>query len=154
MAPHFHSSEYSNLYLSTREKNKLRKTAVEKMRRDRINSSIEQLRKMLRSELRQRDPSGRVEKADVLELAASFLKRSATAAGARGEGRDAHGEGRSQCWSDALHFLSACPKGHAAVQQLLHFHSSQRDTPGSPPEQSLVPGKQDNSAQPTLWRPW
>jgi len=53
----------------------LRKPVVEKMRRDRINSSIEQLKLLLEKEFQRHQPNSKLEKADVLEVAVSYLKQ-------------------------------------------------------------------------------
>ncbi|XP_011765551.2 transcription factor HES-5 isoform X1 [Macaca nemestrina] len=62
--------------LSPKEKNRLRKPVVEKMRRDRINSSIEQLKLLLEQEFARHQPNSKLEKADILEMAVSYLKHS------------------------------------------------------------------------------
>lgn len=49
---------------------------VEKMRRDRINSSIEQLKLLLEQEFARHQPNSKLEKADILEMAVSYLKHS------------------------------------------------------------------------------
>lgn len=54
----------------------LRKPVVEKMRRDRINSSIEQLKQLLGQEFARRQPNSKLEKADILEMAVSYLRHS------------------------------------------------------------------------------
>ncbi|XP_019396813.1 PREDICTED: transcription factor HES-2-like isoform X1 [Crocodylus porosus] len=61
--------------LLPKEKNKLRKPVVEKMRRDRINSSIEQLKVLLEKEFQRLQPNSKLEKADILEVAVSYLKQ-------------------------------------------------------------------------------
>ncbi|MCI4387376.1 hypothetical protein PGIGA_G00073340 [Pangasianodon gigas] len=48
--------------------NKLRKPIVEKMRRERINSSIEKLKSLLGGEFLKQQPDSRQEKADILEM--------------------------------------------------------------------------------------
>jgi len=53
----------------------LRKPVVEKMRRDRINSSIEQLKLLLEKEFQRHQPNSKLEKADILEMAVSYLKQ-------------------------------------------------------------------------------
>lgn len=53
----------------------LRKPVVEKMRRDRINSSIEQLKLLLEKEFQRHQPNSKLEKADILEVAVSYLKQ-------------------------------------------------------------------------------
>lgn len=55
----------------------LRKPAVEKMRRDRINSSIEQLKVLLEKEFHKQQPNVKLEKADILEMAVAYLKQHA-----------------------------------------------------------------------------
>ncbi|GAA6090059.1 transcription factor HES-5-like, partial [Tachysurus ichikawai] len=46
--------------------NKLRKLMVEKMRRDRINSSIEQLKSLLAPEFLNQQPDSKLDKGDIL----------------------------------------------------------------------------------------
>ncbi|CAL8278006.1 unnamed protein product [Boreogadus saida] len=53
----------------------LRKPRVEKMRRDRINTCIDQLKLLLETELHQQEPNAKLEKADVLEMTVCFLRR-------------------------------------------------------------------------------
>ncbi|XP_015243508.1 PREDICTED: transcription factor HES-4-like [Cyprinodon variegatus] len=52
---------------------KLRKPLVEKLRRERINSSIEQLKALLGPELLKQQPDSKMEKADILEMTVCFL---------------------------------------------------------------------------------
>ncbi|KAJ0068645.1 hypothetical protein NL108_010315 [Boleophthalmus pectinirostris] len=54
---------------------KLRKPVVEKLRRERINSSIEQLKSLLCAEFLQQQPDSKLEKADVLEMTITVLTR-------------------------------------------------------------------------------
>ncbi|XP_029990572.1 transcription factor HES-5-like [Sphaeramia orbicularis] len=54
---------------------KLRKPLVEKLRRERINSSIEQLKSLLGPEFLQQQPDSKMEKADILEMTVCFLRR-------------------------------------------------------------------------------
>ncbi|KAI6073721.1 Transcription factor HES-5 [Aix galericulata] len=74
MAPSAVFLEPDNL-LTPKEKNKLRKPVVEKMRRDRINSSIEQLKLLLEKEFQRHQPNSKLEKADILEMTVSYLKQ-------------------------------------------------------------------------------
>ncbi|KAK2825351.1 hypothetical protein Q7C36_019278 [Tachysurus vachellii] len=55
--------------------NKLRKPIVEKMRRERINSSIEKLKSLLGGEFLKQQPDSRQEKADILEMTLCFLRQ-------------------------------------------------------------------------------
>uniref|UniRef100_A0A8C5GAU1 Transcription factor HES-5 n=1 Tax=Gouania willdenowi TaxID=441366 RepID=A0A8C5GAU1_GOUWI len=52
----------------------LRKPIVEKKRRDRINSCIEQLKVILEKEFHKQEPNSKLEKADILEMTVSFLR--------------------------------------------------------------------------------
>ncbi|XP_029006320.1 transcription factor HES-5-like [Betta splendens] len=54
---------------------KLRKPLVEKLRRERINSSIEQLKSLLGPEFLKQQPDSKLEKADILEMTVCFLTR-------------------------------------------------------------------------------
>uniref|UniRef100_A0A3Q1B2N7 Transcription factor HES-5 n=1 Tax=Amphiprion ocellaris TaxID=80972 RepID=A0A3Q1B2N7_AMPOC len=51
----------------------LRKPLVEKLRRERINSSIEQLKSLLGPEFLKQQPDSKMEKADILEMTVCFL---------------------------------------------------------------------------------
>ncbi|XP_043978021.1 transcription factor HES-5-like [Gambusia affinis] len=54
---------------------KLRKPVVEKLRRERINSSIEQLKSLLAPEFLKQQPESKLEKADILEMTVCFLRQ-------------------------------------------------------------------------------
>ncbi|XP_075881220.1 transcription factor HES-4-like [Nelusetta ayraudi] len=54
---------------------KLRKPLVEKLRRERINSSIEQLKSLLGPEFLQQQPDSKLEKAEILEMTVCVLRR-------------------------------------------------------------------------------
>ncbi|KAJ1142465.1 hypothetical protein NDU88_008785 [Pleurodeles waltl] len=56
-----------------RDIRKLRKPVVEKLRRDRINSSIEQLRMLLQREFEEQELPPKADKADILEMAVRYL---------------------------------------------------------------------------------
>ncbi|XP_022537979.1 hairy and enhancer of split-related 15, tandem duplicate 1 [Astyanax mexicanus] len=158
MAPtYLPSADYSKL--SNKEKHKLRKPAVEKMRRDRINNCIEQLKVMLEKEFHQQDPNTKLEKADILEMTVVFMKQqlqSQISAPVK-----AHHDGYSQCWRETVNFLSANSKLDVTLQ-----HLNQRQEPAkdlshmSPaafkPSQGPVPIKQETSSSSSraVWRPW
>ncbi|MEQ2269637.1 hypothetical protein XENORESO_007219 [Xenotaenia resolanae] len=50
-----------------------RKPLVEKLRRERINSSIEQLKSLMGPEFLKQQPDSKFDKADILEMTVSFL---------------------------------------------------------------------------------
>ncbi|XP_037345679.2 transcription factor HES-5 [Pungitius pungitius] len=133
-----------------RDRHKLRKPAVEKMRRDRINSCIQQLKVLLEEEFHQRDPDNKLEKADVLEMTVGFLQRHLRPRVALAA---AHGDGFSRCWEEATSFLSAGSpagvtspprNGYAHDAPLLSTHGYVQ-APAKPPS----PGTDG-----PVWRPW
>ncbi|NXJ64906.1 HES5 factor, partial [Rostratula benghalensis] len=108
MAPSTVFMEPDNL-LTPKEKNKLRKPVVEKMRRDRINSSIEQLKLLLEKEFQRHQPNSKLEKADILEMTVSYLKQQSQLQMKRSFQKSSHfdfREGYSRCLQEAFHFLS------------------------------------------------
>ncbi|XP_035239074.1 transcription factor HES-5-like [Anguilla anguilla] len=158
MAPCSYSTDYISLKMSEKERHKLRKPVVEKMRRDRINSSIEQLKALLETEFRKSDPSAKLEKADVLEMTVSFLKQQLQPRAAANQMGYSHGY--SQCWGEALRYLSFSSKGNVSVKQRYGSHGTQVSTkklcPESPAssKQSPVTAGQSAGAGLPLWRPW
>ncbi|XP_076003204.1 transcription factor HES-5-like [Genypterus blacodes] len=143
--------------LSTKDRHKLRKPVVEKMRRDRINTCIEQLKALLEKEFQKQDPNAKLEKADVLEMTVSFLKQQLQPQHAAAS--KAHGEGYSQCWKETLHFLSANSLKEVTLPHLQYIHAAHRagrdvctSSPSSP--QLQVPVKQLPSITKAVWRPW
>ncbi|NP_001081706.1 hairy and enhancer of split 5, gene 6 L homeolog [Xenopus laevis] len=134
---------------------KIRKPVVEKMRRDRINSSIEQLRMLLEKEFEQHHLPSKPEKADILEVAVSFLQQLMASKYAQSSS-PAHMEGHSRCLQDSLKFFS--PKIQSEFpENFLHNiyedHSMTVSPPMSPlyqiPTKCTTPGTGK-----VLWRPW
>ncbi|KAM3620995.1 uncharacterized protein V6R79_004625 [Siganus canaliculatus] len=148
--------------------NKLRKLMVEKVRRDRINHSIEQLRTLLR----QQEPSGgsptsspvpspasRLEKADILELAVRLLRQRAAARTA-----PAYSQGFSQCLQETLRHLSLHAPLEAAEREeikrfyvvqraALHRHLCAEQRRGSAARKRSS-ARSTARCHNTLWRPW
>ncbi|KYO31424.1 transcription factor HES-5 [Alligator mississippiensis] len=155
--------------LLPKEKNKLRKPVVEKMRRDRINSSIEQLKVLLEKEFQRLQPNSKLEKADILEVAVSYLKQQsqlqARAFSQKSPEQDFN-TGYLRCLKEALHFLSYYePRKEAQAQLIKHFCKAQMipDNSCSPPVQSPPPSPcpiprkhptQKTAVAPSIWRPW
>ncbi|XP_077168904.1 transcription factor HES-5-like [Paroedura picta] len=142
--------------LATKEKHKLRKPAVEKLRRDRMNSSIEQLKLLLEKAFQRHQPNAKLEKADILEMTVDYLKeqsRLRLKGSAHKDPQQDFKEGYSRCLQEALRFLSL-HKVHAETQAKLmsHFQRDQR----SVPEAVRSPALKHLSCKgaPTLWRPW
>ncbi|XP_072522314.1 transcription factor HES-5-like [Salminus brasiliensis] len=146
------SADYSKL--SNKEKHKLRKPAVEKMRRDRINNCIEQLKVMLEKEFHQQDPNTKLEKADILEMTVVFLKQQLQpqiSAPVK-----AHHDGYSQYWRETVNFLSANSKLDVTLQHLNHRQELANDLHVSPAafQTSQVLVKKETSTSRAVWRPW
>ncbi|XP_077436533.1 hairy-related 12 [Vanacampus margaritifer] len=135
--------------ISERDNIKLRKPAVEKMRRDRINSCIEQLKLILEKEFHKQEPNSKLEKADILEMTVSFLRQQLQPAAGTSSGE--YSRGYSHCWRDSLHFLSAGPSSTGAS---LRAEMVRRDC-GSSPVRSPSRGtrlRENNGG--AVWRPW
>ncbi|KAJ8370938.1 hypothetical protein SKAU_G00109660 [Synaphobranchus kaupii] len=148
MAPCSYSADYS-LKMSEKERHKLRKPVVEKMRRDRINSSIEQLKALLETEFRKSDPNAKLEKADVLEMTVSFLQQQLQPRSAAGQ--KGHSHGYSQCWRETLRYLSFGSKGVAPDPAAAPFQR----LPGVRQEAvPRVPGRLQAKPCPSWGKPW
>lgn len=133
----------------------LRKPVVEKMRRDRINSCIDQLKDLLEKEFHSRDPNTKLEKADILEMTVSFLKQQLSGELAQ---RD-YNEGFSNCWKTSVHYLSLHSPGGSSGRELHHFQNAQparsalsSTSPG--PSKLNAAGQQQPDPRRPVWRPW
>ncbi|KAL2091302.1 hypothetical protein ACEWY4_013565 [Coilia grayii] len=158
MAPTI-SADFGYTELSNKEKHKLRKPVVEKMRRDRINNSIEQLKAMLEKEFHKQDPNTKLEKADILEMTVLFLKQQLQSQSPSLQ--QAHSDGYTQCWRGDLNLLSVKSEMDSTVLPFSYCHSVQNTatdfSPVSPvmsPEHSQTLVKQVTVAQKSVWRPW
>ncbi|KAL6464929.1 hypothetical protein MHYP_G00272460 [Metynnis hypsauchen] len=144
--------------------NKLRKPVVEKMRRDRINSSIEQLKTLLTPEFLNQQPDSKLEKADILEMTVSFLRRQQQGQPAFSTSSTAVSQGFSRCVHEVLHFLSKEEVKTQSQRKLLnHFQNLQPSTEEKWRESDLpllsstdqqAISKEKSSVQSALWRPW
>uniref|UniRef100_A0A671U3Z2 BHLH domain-containing protein n=1 Tax=Sparus aurata TaxID=8175 RepID=A0A671U3Z2_SPAAU len=63
------------LLSSHQHNHSLRKPLVEKLRRERINSSIEQLKSLVGPDFLKQQPDSKLEKADILEMTVCVLRR-------------------------------------------------------------------------------
>ncbi|NP_991182.1 hairy-related 12 [Danio rerio] len=155
MAPHSATlASFDHLHFSDKEKIKLRKPIVEKMRRDRINTCIDQLKSLLEKEFHSHDPSTKLEKADILEMTVSFLKQQIKQQQQIPQ-RDFN-EGYSHCWRESVHFLSL----HSNAGELQHLHSGPKtnSTMGSTPATACsklnTAALQHPDSVRAVWRPW
>ncbi|KAM4613697.1 transcription factor HES-5-like [Polymixia lowei] len=143
---------------------KLRKPQVEKLRRERINSSIEQLKSLLGPEILKQQPDSKMEKADILEMTVCFLRQLQQYQPVNSSCSAAVNQGYSRCVQEMVHFLSKDEMKTQSQRRLLnHFQNLQsssdmkmceNDTHQlfSPVQSSITKDKSpDNRA---LWRPW
>ncbi|XP_044134171.1 transcription factor HES-5-like [Bufo gargarizans] len=151
--------------VSPKEKNKMRKPIVEKMRRDRINTSIEQLKLLLEKEFHKQQPNVKLEKADILEMAVTYLKQQTLPLtnnivhqnnGLQVEFSD----GYNQCFNEVLSFLSLHQNQMTTELRLLnHFKLNEDATmssssSSSPARYCHVKQSDLSNHSNTLWRPW
>ncbi|XP_068095068.1 transcription factor HES-5-like [Hyperolius riggenbachi] len=140
------------------KKNKVRKPIIEKMRRDRINHSIEQLRVLLEREIQNHHQHSKLEKADILEMAVNYFQQQKMHH--RNDvqnAQDLYYQGYYMCLKETVEFLHS--HGHTQGK-ILHQLCKQKSQ--SPEERSL--GHPESSLRgPTchsmeghrdLWRPW
>ncbi|XP_049436856.1 LOW QUALITY PROTEIN: transcription factor HES-5-like [Epinephelus fuscoguttatus] len=145
---------------------KLRKPMVEKLRRDRINTSIEQLKSLLGPEFLRQQPDSKQEKADILEMAVTYLRgwqqqKQQQQAGMT-SGLMTSSDGYSRCVQEAVSFLSHCEVQSQAHRRLLsHFQGLQASSHGPPtlsppgsPLHQVTSSKGVSQASSALWRPW
>ncbi|XP_074162607.1 transcription factor HES-5-like [Sminthopsis crassicaudata] len=152
--------------LTPKEKNRLRKPVVEKMRRDRINSSIEQLKLLLEKEFQRHQPNSKLEKADILEMTVSYLKHSKAFASCPKSLQQDYSEGYSWCLKEAVQFLTLHSANTDTQMKLLyHFQRPQASLATladlKAPSSSSSPLTPATLTKPTsaqspsnLWRPW
>ncbi|GCC28641.1 hypothetical protein chiPu_0007073 [Chiloscyllium punctatum] len=158
--------EYSEEKITRKEKYKLMKPIIEKKRRDRINSSIGQLKALLREEFQNQEPNMKMEKADILEMTVNYLKlhnqRMFTVTYSKSLTQNFK-EGYSRCLQEIQHF-SFSPEGTSDVQNKLvnHLHRAQEPAKGLcyPLPPLHLPACQPVTKQElkpsvtALWRPW
>ncbi|XP_035244877.1 transcription factor HES-5-like [Anguilla anguilla] len=142
--------------------NKLRKPMVEKMRRDRINSSIEQLKSLLGPAFLQQQPDSKLEKADILEMAVFYLKRQQKQPVSSSSSPVS--QGYSRCVQEIKHFLSREEVMSQSQRRLLNHFQNLPSSSDMTKSQSLLPqlnsparqttSKEETSVKGALWRPW
>ncbi|XP_041749003.1 transcription factor HES-5 [Coregonus clupeaformis] len=145
--------------------NKLRKPVVEKLRRDRINNSIEQLKSLLVPEILNQQPDSKLDKADILEMTVCFLRQQQQNQPVSSSSSSAPvNQGYSRCVQEIVHFLSKDELNTQSQRRLLsHFQSLQPSSdknrreidlpPLSSPAQHSI-SKEKSPVNSALWRPW
>ncbi|XP_056462178.1 transcription factor HES-5-like [Gadus chalcogrammus] len=144
---------------------KIRKPLVEKLRRERISSSIEQLKSLLGPEFLKQEPDSKMEKADILEMTVDFLRQlQLSRHGNSVTGLTAANQGHSRCVQEVVHFLSKDEVKTLANRRMLdHFQNlrTSSDTRltergsiqlSSPLKNNIT--KEKSSVNRAVWRPW
>ncbi|XP_008300484.1 transcription factor HES-5-like [Stegastes partitus] len=111
---------------------KVRKPLVEKLRRDRINSCIEQLKVILEKEFHKQEPNSKLEKADILEMTVNFLRQQLQS----GLCQSDYNQGYSHCWRDSV-----------APLQGLQQHDQRSSS-------SIRRSTTLQDSRDAVWRPW
>ncbi|XP_062401135.1 transcription factor HES-5-like [Sardina pilchardus] len=154
MAPTITSSaNYPKEHLSLTHK--IRKPVVEKMRRDRINNCIEELKDLLGPKLLNQQPKSKLEKADILEMTVCLLRRQLQLK----PSSDAVHQGFSRCAQEVVYFLSedkVQTQSHGTV--LNHIQTLKPSSNEDKPQLSMLDqqtlSKEKSSLKSALWRPW
>ncbi|XP_012736775.2 transcription factor HES-5 [Fundulus heteroclitus] len=150
---------------------KLRKPLVEKLRRERINSSIEQLKSLLGPEFLKQQPDSKLEKADILEMTVCFLSRLQQQQQQQQQEQQhpdvvtrAADQGYSRCVREVAHFLSKDQLETKSQRRLLdHFNKQQTSSDKNLKEADFSSlnaavqrsvNKENNPINSALWRPW
>ncbi|XP_041816504.1 transcription factor HES-5-like [Chelmon rostratus] len=144
---------------------KLRKPLVEKLRRERINSSIEQLKSLLSPEFLKQQPDSKLEKADILEMTVCVLRRLQQQQQQQHRAvNSAVDQGYSRCFQQVEHFLSREQVKTESQRSLLnHFNKlqSSSDEDLRQADISLLSStvqtsisKDRSPVNSALWRPW
>uniref|UniRef100_A0A3B4YD73 Transcription factor HES-5 n=3 Tax=Seriola lalandi dorsalis TaxID=1841481 RepID=A0A3B4YD73_SERLL len=146
---------------------KLRKPLVEKLRRERINSSIEQLKSLLGPEFLKQQPDSKLEKADILEMTVCFLtqlQQQQHQHQHQAVDMAAVDQGYSRCVQEVAHFLSKEEVMTQTQRRLLnHVNKLQSSSDKNLMEAdfSLLSStvqtsiaKEKSPVNSALWRPW
>ncbi|KAM8758100.1 transcription factor HES-5-like [Acanthopagrus schlegelii] len=141
---------------------KLRKPLVEKLRRERINSSIEQLKSLLGPDFLKQQPDSKLEKADILEMTVCVLRRLQQQQQHQAVDSAAVHQGYSRCVQEVTHFLSREPVKTPSQRSLLqHFYKLQpssqntlREADFSPLSSTVQTSKDKSPVSSAVWRPW
>ncbi|XP_076003464.1 transcription factor HES-5-like [Genypterus blacodes] len=140
---------------------KIRKPLVEKLRRERINSSIEQLKSLLGPEFLKQQPDSKLEKADILEMTVFVLTQMMKR---QHVDTAAVNQGYSRGVKEVAHFLSKEEVKTQSQRRLLkHFNKLQSspDNNMREAEFSLLSftvqtsfTKEKSPVNSAPWRPW
>ncbi|KAM5142407.1 transcription factor HES-5-like [Mantella aurantiaca] len=155
MASGFHIVQEANK--AQLRKNKVRKPVIEKMRRDRINHSIEQLRVLLEKDIQSQHQHSKLEKADILEMAVKYLRQQKMHQNDSQNAQDLYYQGYYMCLKETVGFLHS--HGQTQSKILRHICRQQSQSlvehslhnPAASLERSPCSPSEGNR---DIWRPW
>ena len=129
----------------------IRKPLVEKLRRERINSSIEQLKSLLAPEILKQQADSKLEKADILEMTVCFLTRLQQHQPVNSAPVY---QGYSRCVQDTVQVSKDEVKMESQRGLLDHFKNLQSSSDSM--KQTCLPVQSSNTKEVNiaLWRPW
>ncbi|KAL2091300.1 hypothetical protein ACEWY4_013563 [Coilia grayii] len=159
MAPTITSTaDYSKEHLHLTHK--MRKPIVEKLRRDRINNSIEELKALLGPQLLNQQPDSKLEKADILEMTVCLLRKKLQHKSLLSS--NATAQRSSMCTQKVVHFLPKDQERFSGAVlndfQLLKTLSDEETKVSVLPQQNVLNqhtlSKEKSQAKCAPWRPW
>ncbi|XP_075696848.1 transcription factor HES-5-like [Rhinoderma darwinii] len=159
MAPSFNIlHEAKRAKIGGLKKNKIRKPVIEKMRRDRINHSIEQLRILLEKDIQKNHQHSKLEKADILEMAVKYLQRQTQRhMNDSQNSQDLYYQGYYMCLKETVGFLhnQEYTQGkifrHICMQQSQTIAEHRLQYPVTPLQRYPHNASEGNRE---IWRPW
>ncbi|KAE8592843.1 hypothetical protein XENTR_v10018893 [Xenopus tropicalis] len=130
------------------------------MRRDRINSSIEQLKGLLETVFHKQQPNVKLEKADILEMTVTYLRQQTLQIKSEiphnNDIQMDYKDGYSRCFEEVIDFLSLHQKQPETAKLISHFHSKATASSISsfPIRCSQSKTANGTGSSSSLWRPW
>ncbi|XP_016096312.1 hairy-related 2 isoform X2 [Sinocyclocheilus grahami] len=117
------------------------------MRRDRINRCIEQLKVLLKAEIKASQPCSKLEKADVLEMAVIYLKSNACPSAHA----QSYAHGFSRCIEETARFMA---QQIAKPDLMGQCDTTQRAEVSAESAGDSCQLASKRSGEHALWRPW
>ncbi|XP_062843126.1 transcription factor HES-5-like [Trichomycterus rosablanca] len=127
-------------------KNKLHKPAVEKKRRDHINTCTERLKQLLEDEM---TSNSKLDKADILEMTVAYLKRCTMPRSSPVHG---YTDGFAQCLQQTVCFFSVCKRSEIDKYSL--SRAIQPEDYSVNTVNPSIPNCTGLKVTQPLWRPW
>ncbi|XP_072282413.1 transcription factor HES-5-like [Pyxicephalus adspersus] len=155
MTSSFHLLEEADKVHLNRKK--IRKPVIEKMRRDRINHSIEQIRHILEKDIQNQRQHSKLEKADILEMAVQYLRQQKMRQNVvdTQNSQDQYYHGYYKCLKEAVGFLHSHGQEkilhHICRQQSQSLGEHSLGYPASSPQRSPCNPSEGHGV---IWRPW